>query len=210
METINLFGPQIFKFKVNNREKVKELYHKKLQRLHWRRKYVPQKWLCDVNTSFGKKLPTHINWSPLEQEYMRITKDFLMGYPVQCHGFMIKDMWYNIYDKGQYQERHSHQAQKTNFSAIHFLKFDQTQHPFTRFHNYHPYYASMKSKETLFSLQSSGQNTFYSDLYNVGVEEGDLIIFPSELEHSVPRNESNELRMTIAFNIQIFTEPETK
>ena len=35
------------------------------------------------------------------------------------------------------------------------------------------------------------------------IEEGDLVIFPSQLEHMVPKSESDEIRITIAFNIKI-------
>lgn len=44
-------------------------------------------------------------------------------------------------------------------------------------------------------------NIFNSIITNVTVQEGQLIIFPSWLVHSVPPNQSDVLRISISFNV---------
>ena len=47
-------------------------------------------------------------------------------------------------------------------------------------------------------------NSVYNQIYTpTNIKEGDLIIFPSWLEHVVPQNKSNELRITVSFNIDL-------
>jgi len=43
-------------------------------------------------------------------------------------------------------------------------------------------------------------NSVNADRYNLKINEGTIVIFPSHLEHSVERNNSNENRYSVAFN----------
>ena len=44
-------------------------------------------------------------------------------------------------------------------------------------------------------------NRHLDEMNDVDVEEGDIIIFPSTLEHLVRKNMSDKLRITVSFNI---------
>tara|TARA_R100001443_G_C3322147_1_gene170317 strand:+ start:198 stop:965 length:768 start_codon:yes stop_codon:yes gene_type:complete len=50
------------------------------------------------------------------------------------------------------------------------------------------------------SLRKTGYNNFNGQTYYVPVKQGELIIFSSNLSHSVPHNQSNEERISLSFN----------
>jgi hypothetical protein len=105
--------------------------------------------------------------------------------------FHVSEIWYNAYKENQYQHPHRHHnfedGNKVMFSAIWYLKFNPLEHTATRFYNPNFDFEKMKNFST-FS-------------YIPPVEENDLIIFPSIIKHDVPKQTSNNLRITIAFNI---------
>ena len=81
------------------------------------------------------------------------------------------------------------------------------------------YYPILPKNSGCISFHKSGlyTNTFHQSIlidydektevncgqYSMNLKEGTIIIFPSHLEHSVERNESNENRYSIAFNFYV-------
>jgi predicted 2-oxoglutarate/Fe(II)-dependent dioxygenase YbiX len=53
-----------------------------------------------------------------------------------------------------------------------------------------------------YSLGRQSNLNYWDLLYSVDVEEGDIIIFPSTLEHLVQPQTTDESRITISFNIR--------
>ena len=43
----------------------------------------------------------------------------------------------------------------------------------------------------------------FNDRYQVEVEEGDIVLFPSWMDHSAPKHTSNSLRIVNAVNIMM-------
>jgi hypothetical protein len=79
--------------------------------------------------------------------------------------------------------------------------FDKTEHVSTVFYN--PLEAVLKS------LQPTTKDQFKPADYRgfqkiLDVEEGDIIIVPSYVPHSVMKQVSTKLRITVAFNISVF------
>jgi uncharacterized protein (TIGR02466 family) len=54
--------------------------------------------------------------------------------------------------------------------------------------------------KTFESPNPNGKPQFYEAFYRLVVKNGDFIIFPSYLAHSVPRNTTNQKRISLAFN----------
>lgn len=99
------------------------------------------------------------------------------------------EAWYNIYDKKSFQEWHNH-----NFalaSCIYYLQSDEN------------------SSRTLFknplpdnpNRPDLDKNNMYTwEHYYVNPLEGDLVIFPSSLEHCVQMHMSDTKRISLAYN----------
>lgn len=112
------------------------------------------------------------------------------------------DLWYNVGIKGSSQEEHDHMGgfPGCQYSAIHFLIYDDVEHEPTRFYNpiHHTFLRNMQP--------TSGDDTptdWQYAHFTPEVKEGDLLIFPSYLHHSVPYQRSDKIRATVALNLTI-------
>ena len=113
----------------------------------------------------------------------------------------IDEIWYIAYDKGKEATIHQHAngAHDKNFSCIHFFKFDPKLHNSVTFCNnrrvLNRYYTKKNAKY---------KNIDYlEEEYTPEVIQDDLIVFPSETYHRVKKNETDELRITICFNVKL-------
>ena len=144
---------------------------------------TPDQWNCNLFTSYGSgKFPIGEcldAFTPTLDEFQTES---------QCYGNMIlTDLWLNVYESQNWQEKHIHSPGQ--WSGVYYVHFDPNEHKATNF--YHPC-------ETLLATAGITQNTLVP-----WVQEGDMIIFPSWLEHAAPMNKSSKMRSTISFNFFI-------
>jgi len=144
---------------------------------------VPDQWNCNLFTSYGSgKFPIGEcldAFTPTLDEFQTES---------QSYGNMIlTDLWLNVYEAQNWQEKHIHSPGQ--WSAVYYVHFDPNEHKATNF--YHPC-------ETLLATAGITSNTLVP-----WVQEGDMIIFPSWLEHAAPMNKSSKMRSTISFNFFI-------
>ena len=144
---------------------------------------VPDQWNCDLFTSYGSgKFPIGEcldAFTPTLDEFQTESKSY--------GNMILTDLWLNVYETQHWQEKHIHSPGQ--WSAVYYVHFDPNEHKATNF--YHP-------NETLLATAGITSNTLVP-----WVQEGDMIIFPSWLEHSAPMNKSSKMRSTISFNFFI-------
>jgi len=200
-EILKIFPTNIFKSKVKNNDYLKELLVDKISKNSTKLE-TPQGWLTNnVKTSFNGEpegCEIFFEGSPyvqtLKESYLNVLDDiFDREYSV-----VIYDMWYNYYSDGEYQEEHDHLGspfKPIQFSCVHFLSFDPTQHTPTHF-------VDPLSQTRTFSFEldkSEFEHSFFPK-----IEEGDFLMFPSYLTHGVsPCLKTDYPRITISFNINI-------
>ena len=144
---------------------------------------TPDQWNCDLFTSYGTgtfPIGECLDaFTPILDEFQTDAK---------AYGNMIlTDMWLNCYKSQNWQEKHIHSPGQ--WSGVYYVHFDPNEHKATNF--YHPC-------ETLLATAGITSNTLVP-----WVQEGDMIIFPSWLEHAAPMNKSSKMRSTISFNFFI-------
>ena len=144
---------------------------------------TPDQWNCNLFTSYGSgKFPIGEcldAFTPTLDEFQTES---------QSYGNMIlTDLWLNVYESQNWQEKHIHSPGQ--WSGVYYVHFDPNEHKATNF--YHPC-------ETLLATAGITSNTLVP-----WVQEGDMIIFPSWLEHAAPMNKSSKMRSTISFNFFI-------
>lgn len=148
-------------------------------------------WKCNTTSSFfGNKKKNiqmfddefyqDIIWNQLKKLKKELENSIaLYKFPELLE---LKEIWYNIYEKGTYQEYHDHKG--SNFSGVYFIDLNE-------------------ENKTIFKqedLTAISNNKYY--LYDTKyVKEGDVIIFPSDLLHCVEPCETD--RITISFNLKI-------
>lgn len=109
---------------------------------------------------------------------------------VRHDGFNITGCWANVGAPGSPHKMHSH---PNNFlSAVYYVSAPEGGNAIS-FHDPRPQPAIIAPPH----LEMVAANASKADLK---VEEGDLVIFPAWLFHSVPINRSRQNRISIAFN----------
>ena len=195
MRSIELFPVTVFQTQVENNDLLKSVLVKDIlnsvENLE-----IPETWTTDkVLTSFTEKSSiVQDNKSLLEKTYLdSITEIFDREVEVD-----IKNIWYNVYLDGEYQEEHDHLGgifNQAHFSFIHFLCYDERDHKPLEFRD-------PLSQLRNLSLELDSNN--WGEVYVPKIREGDLLMFPSYLQHSVPAGKKTSYpRITLSFNISV-------
>ena len=108
----------------------------------------------------------------------------------------INGMWSVINEKNSYNVRHFHP--NCNLSAAYYVKAKEK---CGRIKFFDPV-----DQKAMQSPTKKKDTTLSAETANFIPSEGDLLIFPSYLHHSVEENMSEEERIVISFNIQILKE----
>jgi uncharacterized protein (TIGR02466 family) len=107
------------------------------------------------------------------------------------NNFLCKEAWFNVYKKYDYQEFHNHPS--FTLSAVYFLKSSEKDARI--FFNLDPFSDANKPEiDPDFFITSS--------MIHYDPVPGRLLIFRSNLLHCVERQESNDLRISLAYNFK--------
>tara|TARA_E500000331_G_scaffold122347_1_gene119824 strand:- start:351 stop:998 length:648 start_codon:yes stop_codon:yes gene_type:complete len=160
---------------------------------------IPDGWLTDkLYTTFEKD---EINGTLFGPD--SIVHQYYSNYIQKMFDEKVKiildDIWFNVYENGEFQEEHNHLSydifqQRPHFSCIHYLKFDEKEHEPVNFID--------PIREMRYNSVEMNSNN-YSHHYVPKIREGDLLMFPPYLNHLVPKSKPtpDNPRITIAFNI---------
>ena len=144
----------------------------------------------NFKNTFESNIKTTLNGDTLFNKesinYLNINLTDVLSYLLKpyCENFTFKiiDIWINRYDKNNYQGSHVHPS---DFSFIIYYKVNKSHTVFN---------SPVKNL-----LESNGSNIFVKK-YEPNLTQGDIIVFPSYLEHWVKPNSNN---ITLAGNINI-------
>ena len=101
---------------------------------------------------------------------------------------VITQSWFNKNKKGE--SHHEHVHPNSMVSGVWYPQIHE-QLPPIQFRSRH---------QRDVSLQTEKYNTFNSATFMLPMKRGELILFPSNLQHSVPVNNSEEERISLSFN----------
>lgn len=207
MQKVQIFPVTFYKTPVEDNETVKKILTSKIMEVTSNLP-VPEGWLTNkIMTSFGgeesrKEIfygEDKIYDSFLAERYAKCFDNILENSKYQIS---IDEIWCNCYIDGEFQEEHDHLSRingtksSPHFSCIHFLSFDPTRHKPVKLYD-----PIRQIRCTSYELN----NQEYGEFYYPNIEEGDFIMFPSYLRHSVaPSPKTLDYpRITIAMNISI-------
>jgi hypothetical protein len=206
-----IFSPNQFLYydKLKNHDILKEKLFSKITQLKDNEEIVKNKTLsgCILKTSFLKEnfhqflyeelIVKNIVWDPIDKLINKYNKLVLDIFKLKIKDSIIKEAWFNYYDKNNFQEVHTHKAPsiilnntiyKPSFSLIYILHDEN------------------KNNNTIFKFPSNEFNYDFiinSDIINTGniknISEGTVIIFPFNFEHYVIPVSKN--RITLAYNV---------
>lgn len=111
-----------------------------------------------------------------------------IGWRGVCDGFVIKDSWVNVMDKGDFHTLHCHPGY--TISGTYYFRVSSEQGSI-KFNNPNPLMFHCNFPQGQLSPQTT----------DIVPDDGDIILFPSWLVHGTQKNASTEQRISIAFNI---------
>jgi len=205
MKKIDVFSPFYYKTNLKEHSVIKDAY---LESILANYNYNPEHshdWNVHTNYMWRDTLPNTFDWWTSIEIYRTYVNEFIEDYFRQPLDWRIDgEPWYTAYGRGQKADWHDHMP--ADFSAVHFLKFNPEVHNPIVFTN--PDLISSRLHGTYKShlvnnLGTCAKQSYYKHQFTPEIEEGDFIIFPSQMLHLVNPNESNELRVTIAFNFNL-------
>lgn len=199
---LSLFETPVYRLKASNHQEIKEWMLNEVVPVYEREGFNEQS--RKIFSSYFPGAPK-INQKKFVDFYIKDIQKFLTkaGYSTLYKWEHQFKFWYNLSCNGSYQEVHDHLGGPIpiSYAAIHYVIFDKNEHFSTVFYN--PLESILKTLQptTKDQLRPHDFQVFQKTL---DVEEGDLIIFPSYVSHSVMTQLSDKLRATIAFNISIY------
>ena len=184
----SLFPTYFWKFKVSNHQDIKEKYLQSFIDGYDNDIYkIPKGWVTHkCHTSFEE---SKITGEDICDEYSSV---FNTIFEKEWSGTF--EFWYQVYKNNEYQEWHDHSP--STLSAIHFLNFKDE--------HYAPIFEDpLKSVISIIHHSALNKDLASPYRYTPKVEEGDIIIFPSYLHHTVPAGKYKTHRVTIAINLSV-------
>lgn len=103
----------------------------------------------------------------------------------------ITQSWFNYTEENEFHHQHSHY--NSVISGVFYFDAIKEEDSIV-FH---------KNNNDQISLTPKNYNLYNSTIWGFDVEKGDLILFPSTLEHSVKKKKGKNLRISLAFNVFI-------
>ena len=128
------------------------------------------------------------------------------------HAFLVSQTWFNAYGPNQNQESHNHVP--SDLSGVYYITYDPAVHKATTFLNPDRMYFEGLRYGKRYYDESMRQYGCYKEELTLETLEGDVILFPSQLEHMVHKqpgievNRDGKLRIGFSFNIELISEKE--
>ena len=134
---------------------------------------------------------------PINQFVFNSVKNYVnvleVSYNNRDYDLTAIDGWFNIYNKGDYQEYHNHS--ENTISAIYFLKSDEEKSARVWFESYRPDRVNELKSDTNLDLQ---HRITYKAI------PGTLLIFDSSQRHSVEQEQiGNRISLAYNFNVEV-------
>ena len=106
--------------------------------------------------------------------------------------FQITQSWLNLTKPGESHHQHSHS--NSFISGVFYFKANSKVDNIT-------FYNNLLNNTTFLEFNTKKHNEFNSKYWTFPVETGQLILFPSSLEHFVGRVVGDEDRISLSFNV---------
>lgn len=127
----------------------------------------------------------------------KLVEEALQDYLMQVYNpinpdkirLVVTQSWLNFTDKTQYHHKHYHHNSIISGCLYINARKDSDCIMFTKRATGEPW-----------QIQALEQNYFNCNEFTVPVETGDLVLFPSNLIHSVPQTDHDYTRISLAFN----------
>lgn len=193
-KTIPLFSVPLFKTNIASLDPIEKTWIKNLD-------FPPQSvglYESDNEDAINKgmKVLDQPQLKNLRQQILKAVNYFTSEILDVEQKFELTTSWVNKYGKADLNHQHSHP--NSMISGVYYIESDESSAPIV-FNK--PYFYTNLFHETIKpTFKNKNNNQFNLDYYGLKPVTGDLLIFPSWLEHTVPPQEVDKERWSLAFN----------
>ena len=148
-----------------------------------------------LNNNFGNK--TSKNTNILEEKCLKNIKNFILKSLNKYYQNVLKvknckpfitNSWLNFTGKNQWHHQHNHS--NSYVSGVLYLNVvKEIDH--IVFH---------KNDYLMFNFNTLENSPYNTNIWKINVDNGDLVLFPSNLQHDVPFRDHDSIRISLAFN----------
>jgi hypothetical protein len=200
-----VFGSLILKTKMPNHEKIKEAFMPHLNDPEAFGK--SDKWDCDCDTTIhhedlNQKLPWHLFYENIQGVLGPYIQE--IGLKQEFHNKIHSYAWANRYHKGQHQEIHAHSGDNNIISCAYMLDLpgENTVENSGKYGQF-IFYDGGSEPFSPGNMHLFNEPERWTKRHNPFLEDGDIVMFPSTLEHYVTWNKSDTVRSSISANFRI-------
>jgi uncharacterized protein (TIGR02466 family) len=193
---LKFFPDPVFKYKISDYKKhnkdltnyIYDIYNKDQEGIH----------LSNINGWHSRPFNLQEKNSPPHNFFLDIKNHIIdvfenYGWVFNSEKIKCQAMWAVINKKDNFNVEHIHA--NCHLSAAYYVKLPKNSG------NLKIYNPNNISRNRFPQISKPTELNILSRLLKVS--EGDLLIFPSYLPHSVPKNESDEDRIVVSFNLEI-------
>jgi hypothetical protein len=154
-----------------------------------------ESWDSKTETTFMHPLNHKLPWENLLTEVNEHVFEYLKIFDQHTPYRIGTEAWINRYKFGDYQEQHNHVGEKNFFSCAYMLEVPEDSGKFAFVNTDLDFYASIGFYKIF--------NITPNRVFVPPLEEGDLVIFPSYIDHYVTKNKTQNVRSTISMNFTL-------
>tara|TARA_B100001741_G_C16311245_1_gene485958 strand:- start:48 stop:650 length:603 start_codon:yes stop_codon:yes gene_type:complete len=193
-ETIKLFPEPIFKYQFENYKKINNELEKYIYKLYEEDNNGLERsnrggW-HSKNFRLAEKDSIQQKFAIQVQDYILKTFQSL-GWKIKDKNIRIKEMWAIINKKNDFNVIHTHP--NCYLSAAYYVKAPKDCGNFK--------VESPNIAKRYAYPEIANQNELNVEVASINISEGDLLLFPAYLPHKVGKNESDDDRIVISFNV---------
>tara|TARA_B100000925_G_C21859171_1_gene409200 strand:- start:141 stop:764 length:624 start_codon:yes stop_codon:yes gene_type:complete len=148
-----------------------------------------ENWQSEHNPN----LHEHLKYKALGSKVLELSKVYLDDLKYEYEKMYITGMWSNILKPGETHSPHTHS--NNLLSGVFYLQSNDNS-PAITFVDPRPQASVLQPQQTEYT-KDNGTLFFYPAKVNR------MLLFPSWLQHYVPKNNSNDNRISIAFNVML-------
>jgi len=194
----------------NKKEIIEDIeynYEKSKDRNVWDKGNAKESNLHHVYNDWDNADFKKIKFDKLIPIYNNVFTEFLKNLPFKKKEIKLKFNIVNYTCLTSSQHMRSHVHLDCDFSAIHYVKFDDTEHTSTVFENTNNHsFFSEELRPNLSKILDERYpiNSWYYQNFIFKIKENDMCIFPGFLSHSISKQpETKKKRITIVCNISL-------
>jgi|TARA_R110000803_G_scaffold52619_3_gene108264 hypothetical protein len=201
IEKITPFPLYIYKIKATHHKEIKDYLMK-----HVYPKFAqdgPNGGLQKIFTDYLPGTGAMIHWPYIYDRYKEDLDNVLseIGFDMTKPWDVRMKGWYNFTTHNDEEWPHDHMggASNINYSFVHYVTVeDENDGTIFLNPNYKLTRAIMPTKNVNYLPES-----IFNDRYQIKVEEGDIVLFPSWMDHTAPKHTTDNLRITNAVNVMM-------